>query len=70
MVGWNEWSKRWGDWSEWRTSGSRSTKNGDELNFSIEDSRRLTHSDRKFDTPGSENNYVRKHLAKRKEETE
>ena len=70
MVGWNEWSKRWGDWSDWRTSSSRSTENGDELNFSTAEPQRLTHNDRNFDLPGSETNYVRKHLAKRKEEIE
>ena len=68
MVGWNEWSKRWGDWSEWRTSGS--PRNGDELNFSAEHAQRPAHNDGKFDIPGSETNYVKKHLAKRKEETE
>jgi hypothetical protein len=70
VVGWNEWSKRWGDWSGWRTSGSPFARNGDELNVSAEDPQRPRHNDVKFDIPGSETNYVRKHLAMRKEDSE
>jgi hypothetical protein len=30
MVGWTEWSKRWGDWSEWRNTSLPSIPEGGE----------------------------------------